>query len=247
MKTTPRQSVQELRRNRDLVPGDDERFSGFGAIGVPYASGHYLALREMVASSIGPAYRAIWHRDPQGRWMIYTTAEPQLSCPRYFGSARGSERVEGISIEFSTEWQLQVAMGERIRWTLNLKETTASKMMSTMGESTPLWAWNSHVVLAAMNPLATVALGSGRMRLAGLTPNGQGYRAAPLRIWQIIEAPASLDGKDLGPTGALKEQIKLGDFWLPQRGLFFMGNARFQNDPESVSHTSPGQLQGRKP
>lgn len=247
MKTTPRQNVQELRANPELVPGDDERFSGFGVIGIPYASGDYLALREMVASSIGPAYRALWHRDPQGRWMIYTTAEPWLSCPRYFGSSGGSERVEEISIEFTTDWQLHVSMGDRISWTLNLASTSASRMMSAMGSVMPLWAWNSRAVLAAMNPMATVALGAGKMRLAGLTPNGPGYRAAPLRVWQVFDAPASLDGVDLGPTGALKTQVKLGDFWLPQRGLFFTGNARFENESSSALHTTAGELQGREP
>ena len=56
-----------------LPEGDDERFTGYGVMGMPFASGHYLALRDMVASSVGPAYRAIWHRDPEGRWTIHTT------------------------------------------------------------------------------------------------------------------------------------------------------------------------------
>ena len=55
-------------------------------MGMPFASGHYLALRDMVATSVGPAYRAIWHRDPQGRWTIHTTGPAELTCPRYFGS-----------------------------------------------------------------------------------------------------------------------------------------------------------------
>ena len=41
-----------------LAEGDDERFTGYGVMGVPFASGHYLALRDMVATSVGPAYRA---------------------------------------------------------------------------------------------------------------------------------------------------------------------------------------------
>ena len=56
-------------------------------MGVPYSGGHYLAFRDMLASSVGKPYRAIWHRDPTGRWTIFTTTDPDASCPRYFGSA----------------------------------------------------------------------------------------------------------------------------------------------------------------
>ena len=64
--TTPRQAVEALQDQPRLPDGDDERFTGYGVMGMPFASGHYLALRDMVATSVGPAYRAIWHRDPDG-------------------------------------------------------------------------------------------------------------------------------------------------------------------------------------
>ena len=72
---TPRQAVAALQSRPVLPEGSDERFSGYGVLGVPFESGHYLALRDMVANSIGPAYRAIWHRDPAGHWTIHTTVK----------------------------------------------------------------------------------------------------------------------------------------------------------------------------
>jgi hypothetical protein len=39
-----------------------ERFAGYGVMGLPFRSGHYLALRHFPASSIGPGFRAVWHR-----------------------------------------------------------------------------------------------------------------------------------------------------------------------------------------
>ena len=87
MITTPQQAVATVEGNPRLARGSDERFTGYGAMGVPFSGGHYLVLRDMLASSVGTAYRSIWHRDPQGRWTIFTTAAPALSCPRYFGSA----------------------------------------------------------------------------------------------------------------------------------------------------------------
>ena len=53
--------------------------------GVSFASGHVLALRCFPASSIGPGYTSLWHRDPDGRWTFYATVPPAQSCARYFG------------------------------------------------------------------------------------------------------------------------------------------------------------------
>ena len=97
--TTPRQAVEAVQAHPLLPTGDDERFTGYGVMGVPFASGHYLALRDFVATSVGPAYRAIWHRDPQGRWTIHTTGAPELSCPRYFGSVTATaQRAQHLGV-----------------------------------------------------------------------------------------------------------------------------------------------------
>lgn len=53
--TTPRQAVEAVLADPRLPDGDDERFTGYGVMGMPLASGHYLALRDMVATSVGPA------------------------------------------------------------------------------------------------------------------------------------------------------------------------------------------------
>ena len=53
--TTPRQAVEAVQAHPLLPTGDDERFTGYGVMGVPFASGHYLALRDFVATSVGPA------------------------------------------------------------------------------------------------------------------------------------------------------------------------------------------------
>lgn len=44
--TTPRNAVEALQADPSLPEGDDERFVGYGVMGVPFASGHYLALRD---------------------------------------------------------------------------------------------------------------------------------------------------------------------------------------------------------
>ena len=85
--TAPRDFASQMETEPTLPPGDDERFVGYGVMAQPFASGHVLALRRFVATSVGPAYTAVWHRDPDGRWTFRITGEPLQCCNRYFGSA----------------------------------------------------------------------------------------------------------------------------------------------------------------
>ena len=227
MTTTPREAVTALQDHPRLAEGDDERFTGYGVMGLPFASGHYLALRDFVATSVGPAYRAIWHRDPAGRWTIHTTGAPELTCPRYFGSVTASARVPAIDVAWRDDHTLEVTMGDELTWQIVLGPTPATRMMTAMGGALPEAGWNSNAVLAAMGPMARTMLRTGRIRLSGATPNGPRFKAAPLQIWRVTDSTASYQGDDLGEPAPLDRQARLGDFWLPQRGVFFVGRARF--------------------
>lgn len=227
-RTSPRAAVATLAGSPRLADGTDERFTGYGVMGLPFATGHYLALRVMLATSIGPPYRAVWHRAPDGHWTIFTTNPPDLSCPRYFGAGATSERVPAIEITWPGDETLLVEMGDRISWRIELAGTGATRMMSAMGSAMPGGAWDSDAILDGMGPMAGGFLRSGRIRLRGTTPNGPWFRAAPLQIWRIVGGRATVDGVDLGALGPLPEQIRLGDFWMPQRGLFFAGRASFE-------------------
>ncbi|CAH0172157.1 MULTISPECIES: hypothetical protein [unclassified Microbacterium] len=227
MNTTPRAATAAQEAEPRLIEGTDERFTGYGVMGLPYASDHYLALRAFVATSVGPAYRAIWHRAPDGRWEIFTTVEPELSCPRYFGSVAPGEHVPAIDMAWPDDWTCEVKMGDRLSWRMNLASTPATRMMSAAGGAMPDGAWNSDAVLASMGPMAAAFLGIGRTKLHGNTPNGPLYKAAPQQVWRVIGGRALLDGEDLGRIGPLPEQTHLADFWLPQRGIFFVGRASF--------------------
>ena len=225
--TNPQHAVADTEVDPRLARGNDERFTGYGVMGVPFSSGHYLVLRDMLATSLGTPYRAIWHRDPVGLWTIYTTVDPNVSCPRYFGSATAVEQVDAVDVAWQDEWTVDVTMGTRLSWRLKLAATPATRIMTSMAGVMPERAWASSAVLRPMGPMAGGFLQSGKIKLQGRTPNGQGFRAAPLQVWRVIGGEATLDGTDLGALGPLEEQTRLGDFWLPQRGLFFVGKARF--------------------
>ncbi len=91
-----------------------------------------------------------------------------------------------------------------------------------------------------MGPMARTMLRTGKIRLRGETPNGPRFKAAPLKIWRVVGSTASYCGEDLGEPAPLDAQTRLGDFWLPQRGVFFVGRARFTPAGERVEEpTSP--------
>ena len=54
---TPQDTVAAVLANPMLPPGDDERFVGFGIMGLPFSNGHYLAMRQFPATTFAPPVR----------------------------------------------------------------------------------------------------------------------------------------------------------------------------------------------
>lgn len=208
-----------------LPPGAGERFSGYGVMGAPFASGHYLALRHFTASSIGPGYRAVWHRDPDGRWTVHADAPPEVSCARFLGSALNATHSTPIGIEWTGPQSVTVEIPDLLRWRLEMSGDLATRLMSAAGSLLPAGACGTIWLLRAMGVVAGPLLSVGKVRLEGTVPNGQTFGAIPRRVWRIVTSSARLHGEDLGPPGPLPEQDSLGDFMLPQRGIFFAEGA----------------------
>jgi hypothetical protein len=76
MPAEPRAQIKDLEESASLPAGVQERFNGYGVMGLPLTSGHILALRPFPASSVGPAYTSLWHRAPQGTWTFYADVSP---------------------------------------------------------------------------------------------------------------------------------------------------------------------------
>jgi hypothetical protein len=226
MTDSPR-SIAEI--DKALPPGaDQERFSGYGLMGMPFASGHYLAFRHFPASSVGAGYDSVWHRDPIGKWVIYSNVSPEASCARYFGSALEDARVEHISVTWTGPYAFTVEVRDKLVWDLELGRSAATVAMTDLGRILPAALWRRPAVLRLMSRVAGPALGVGRVRLSGTSPNGQWFRANPRMLWTVENSVARIDGIDIGPPGPLAEQARLGEFWLPQRGMFVVGEAYFE-------------------
>ncbi|MGW5387534.1 hypothetical protein [Nocardia sp. NPDC003963] len=204
-----------------------ERFAGYGVMGQPFVSGHYLAFRHFAASSVGPGYESVWHRNPDREWVIYSSVAPEMSCARYYGSALVSARVENISVTWTGPYALTVEVPGELVWDIELRRSPATTAMTRLGGVMPSALWRNPAVLSAMSRIAGPALGVGRVRLHGTTPNGQWFSTNPRMLWVVDRTTARIDGIDIGPAGPLDEQTGLGDFWLPQRGMFAVGQAYF--------------------
>jgi len=225
--TSPAREAQTAESTR-LPPGRGERFSGYGVMGLPFSSGHVLALRRFPASSIGPAYTSVWHRSPDEKWVFWQDQPDDQSCPRYFATAASGTRRLDVELSWPTESTLQVDVPDvGLVWTSQLSSTPVTHALNAVGRVLPGPAWRSRPLLAAIGPVAGRALGAGKVGMAGMTPNDQSFIANPVRMWVIDASSAQLGDEDFGPVGPLGEQARLGDFWFPQRGVFAVGRVSF--------------------
>jgi hypothetical protein len=231
---TPQDTVAAVLANPMLPPGDDERFVGFGVMGLPFANGHYLAMRQFPATTFAPPYLSVWHRDPSCNWTFYATTPGQQSCARYFGSATPSDAIQcDIDVSWVSSWSALIEIPGLLQWTVDLQATAATRLMSTIGGRLSESAWTDPTVLKRLSRVARRTLGVGDVRLTGRAPNGQCYTIAPKQLWVVANSRAVLRGHDLGPGGPLLRQARLGDFRMPQRGIGMVGSGHFETfDPD---------------
>jgi hypothetical protein len=224
----PAEIVEDIERHPKLPPGSEERFFGYGVMGLPFRSGHVLGLRRFPASSIGPGYRSIWHRDPDGRWTFYQDQPAELACTRYFGAEVDEVRQGPIRIDWTGPRGFEVRAGDgELEWMVEVGSTPVTRALNGLGSVLPVRAWRSTAVLAVMSRVAGIALRTDRVRLSGLAPNGQRFVANPRAVWVATASRATVAGADLGEMGPAPEQAHLRDFAIPQRGMFVTGRAFF--------------------
>jgi hypothetical protein len=242
MHTTIQESARAVAARLEtaavLPRGGGERFTGYGVTGVTFASGHVLALRRFVASSIGPAYTSVWHRTPEGRWTFYADVEPRLACARYFGAA-GTFAVED---EITLSWSGDASVSVRVRslglaWVVHVKHSATTHLFSSVARRLPHAVWRSRHFRSFAAAAAKHALGVGSFALDGSAPCGQRFSLAPQRIWLVDASVARIHGQHLGPLVLPRTQDRLGDFWIPRWSLFMVGHATFESarEPRTTS------------
>jgi hypothetical protein len=227
---TPAATASRLEQRRTLPRGRTERFTGYGALGVPFESGHLLAFRRFASSSIGPPYASVWRRDPDGSWTFYVDVEPARGCPRYFGPALARVQRAEIEVEWIGSHGVAVHVpGADLHWTLRLQATPLAITLGIISRSLPDPLWRG--VAGAAGAAAGALLRTGPLRLLGRSPAGHRFLLHPTRIWQVAASTAQLGALDLGTDVVAADTVRLGDFLLPRRGLFAAGSAVFEPQP----------------
>lgn len=221
--------VEKLDQEAVLPEGPEERFSGYGVMGVTFSTGHVLALRHFPASSVGPGYSSVWHRDPVGMWEFYTDVEPHLSCPRYFGRAVASISVTPIHINWKGPNDFNVTVeSPEVEWMIKLKNTATTSFLNLLSNIIPQSAWKNEAVLEKIERVASNVLETGELTLAGIAPNGQKFKANPRSIRLVEKSKAKIEGEDLGTVAPLRQQAHIGQFCIPNTALFVLGEAYFE-------------------
>ncbi len=210
---------------------DHEWVDGFGVMAMPFTSGHVLVLRAFPRNTFAP-YRSIWHRTPDGTWMIFVDGAPlENACPRYFGAAAKESCSARVDLTWTGPMDLEVtAEPPGLRWTMSLTEPAYLRALNAASSRLPDAAWRSPLVLRGMEQMASVMLGMGKVQLAGRVPNGHWATLAPRRMYFVRDAHAELAGLDLGSPVKAATPPTIGALHLPSRPAFAVGRAFFKRD-----------------
>ena len=213
------------RRSSAPWPGH-EHVKGWGVMGLPFDSGHYLALRVFPENDFAP-YKTVWHRDPEGRWSIFVDG-PRLdtACPRYYGPACAHVGHAEIDVTWTGPMALRVTVAApRLDWTLEATETRLLRVLNAMGARLPLWTWRPRALLRAREVLARRVLDMGDLRMSGTMPSGHHGTLMPQRMYLIEHSTAVLAGVGLGHAAHMRPTPDIGGFPLPARGVLAIGQA----------------------
>jgi hypothetical protein len=125
--------------------------------------------------------------------------------------------------------RLSVRVPERgIQWGMRMSSDVLTRTLSWVVSALPekFWIWSN--LLSPAGRLAGRSLEAGTLSLTGRAPNGQRFVVVPRGVFRIEAAAAVVGDQDLGSVGPLDQQARLGDFWIPNRGIFATGSAGFE-------------------
>jgi hypothetical protein len=228
-----------------------EYVKGWGVFGLPFDSGHVLALRVFPEGDFGP-YRTVWHRDPAGDWSIHVDG-PRLdtACPRYYGAACTVTGFAAIELTWTGPASLRVRMDSpSLEWTVTATETRTLRFLNTMSARMPLWTRRPRSLVRLRERLAH-RLGMGDLQLTGTMPSGHVGSLMPQRMYFVQESKAVLDGMDLGRPIHQEPNPVIGDVRCRLRGSSRLGRAcggsRIRPSTSARGGRWPSRLRRREP
>jgi hypothetical protein len=225
-------SLSQIPETRREAPwAGHEYVKGWAVLALPFDTGHVLGLRVLPEGNFVP-YRALWHRDPQGRWAIYVDRNKSCACTRYYGAACDLTAYTPMQIEWTGPAEVRVTMDQpAVAWTFRARSDWRLRLINPVNAALPLATWRSKLLVRSRERIAK-ALGLGDLRLSGPTPSGHTGTLMPEQMYFIDDSMASFDGVDLGRPVHFSENPKIGSFTLPSRGVLARGKAMWRIDDE---------------
>ena len=228
----PRTAAAEVARTPILPTGPDETVTGFGVMGLPFASGHYLALRDFPAASFLP------DRCP-------ATARCGTATPTARG--RSTPPRPPSTVAPATSVRPPPTTPSSVRSRSPGPATTRSSSTSPTSCTGPSSCTTQRRPGCSPRSGHAFRTASGRTRARSApsadspapcwAPDRCGWRAPcptgrpsgshPSGCGRSASSRAELHGHDLGDIAPLPDQARLGDFRPPQRGLAVVGQGRF--------------------
>ena len=221
-------SLSQIPETRRESPwAGHEYVKGWAVLALPFDTGHVLGLRVLPEGNFVP-YRALWHRDPQGKWAIYVDRQKECACTKYYGPACDLTGYTPIQIEWTGPADVRVTMDQpAVVWTLKACSDWRLHLVNSVNAVLPLATWRSKLLVRSRERVAS-ALGLGDLRLSGLTPSGHVGTMMPERMYFIDDSTASFNGVDLGRPVHFSENPKIGSVTLPARGVLARGKAMWR-------------------
>lgn len=218
---------------------DHEYARGWGIFGLPFDSGHVLALRVFPQNDFAP-YRTVWHRTPDGAWSIFVDG-PRLdtACPRYYAPACATVAHARIDVQWLGAHALRISMTDpALSWSAVASTTPLLRAVNAVSPHLPLWTWKRPSLVRTRELIARGMLGMGAIRMRGVMPSGHVGTLMPQRMYFIDDAAATLDGIDLGRPERAAATPDIGGVTLPARGVLAVGQAAWQIlDSVEYEHT----------
>lgn len=237
------------RKANAIEPGTDtspwtnhEHVFGYGALELPFSSGHLLGLRVWPRTDFTP-WVSVWHRTPGGEWSIFNDGPSiETTCPRYWHPILERAELASIDVDWTGPNELRIEMDEPpLEWTMSMRAPSFLRVLNAASAALPLWTWRPAPLLRLRELLSKRLLGMGEVNLSFTSASGHETIIMPQEVYFVDDASATFDGDEFGELVRLERNPTIGGVPTPSRPVFVFGQAHMKiRDPAEYHRTREG-------